>query len=127
MAVVIASNLRKEISGSPLFDGVSFKIERPDRIDFFATRRIKESPRHVLPKPLGMMRISPDQASRALFQQVFRSAFPYARDPSVGLYRNHMVALVKKRIGIWRQIHAHTRDLHLGKRGSGYVLRVQHG
>ena len=28
MAVVIAANLRKEIGGSPLFDGVSFKVER---------------------------------------------------------------------------------------------------
>ena len=32
MAVVIASNLRKEIVGSPLFDGVSFKVERGDRL-----------------------------------------------------------------------------------------------
>src|SRR5688572_20106917 len=32
MAVVIASNLRKEIAGSLLFDGVSFKVERRDRV-----------------------------------------------------------------------------------------------
>jgi ATP-binding cassette, subfamily F, member 3 len=32
MAVVIASNLRKEISGSLLFDGVSFSVERRDRV-----------------------------------------------------------------------------------------------
>src|SRR5256885_11446138 len=32
MAVVIASNLRKEFSGDPLFDGVSFKVERRDRV-----------------------------------------------------------------------------------------------
>src|SRR5690242_523018 len=32
MAVVIASNLRKELSGEPLFDGVSFKVERRDRL-----------------------------------------------------------------------------------------------
>jgi ATP-binding cassette subfamily F protein 3 len=32
MAVLIASSLRKEISGSVLFDGVSFKVERPDRL-----------------------------------------------------------------------------------------------
>lgn len=32
MALVTASNLRKEISGSPLFDGVSFKVERTDRL-----------------------------------------------------------------------------------------------
>ncbi len=32
MAVVIATNLRKELSGDPLFDGVSFKVERRDRI-----------------------------------------------------------------------------------------------
>src|SRR5216117_1828280 len=31
MAVVIASNLRKELSGDALFDGVSFKVERGDR------------------------------------------------------------------------------------------------
>src|SRR5712692_8830647 len=32
MAVVIASNLRKELAGSVLFDGVSFKVERRDRV-----------------------------------------------------------------------------------------------
>src|SRR5438093_12648556 len=32
MAVVIASNLRKEVSGAPLFDGVSCKVERRDRV-----------------------------------------------------------------------------------------------
>ncbi|MDP9284962.1 MAG: ATP-binding cassette domain-containing protein, partial [Actinomycetota bacterium] len=32
MAVVIASSLRKELSGGLLFDGVSFKVERTDRL-----------------------------------------------------------------------------------------------
>jgi ATP-binding cassette, subfamily F, member 3 len=32
VAVLIASNLRKELSGDPLFDGVSFKVERRDRV-----------------------------------------------------------------------------------------------
>jgi ATP-binding cassette subfamily F protein 3 len=32
MAVLIASRLRKEWSGAPLFDGVSFKVERKDRV-----------------------------------------------------------------------------------------------
>src|SRR4051794_28435140 len=32
MAVVIASNLRKELSGNVLFDGVSFSVERRDRV-----------------------------------------------------------------------------------------------
>src|SRR5213075_3384219 len=32
MAVVIASNVRKELAGSVLFDGVSFKVERRDRV-----------------------------------------------------------------------------------------------
>ena len=32
MAVVIASNLRKELAGNLLFDGVSFKVERGDRM-----------------------------------------------------------------------------------------------
>jgi ATP-binding cassette subfamily F protein 3 len=32
VAVVIASNLRKEISGNVLFDGVSFSVERRDRV-----------------------------------------------------------------------------------------------
>src|SRR4030081_1099645 len=32
MAVVIASTLRKEISGNLLFDGVSFSVERRDRV-----------------------------------------------------------------------------------------------
>src|SRR5215218_6656330 len=32
MAVLIASDLRKEFSGSPLFEGVCFKVERRDRV-----------------------------------------------------------------------------------------------
>jgi ATP-binding cassette, subfamily F, member 3 len=32
MAVVIATNLRKEIAGATLFEGVSFKLERRDRV-----------------------------------------------------------------------------------------------
>src|SRR6478736_2062493 len=32
MAVVIASSLRKELSGDVLFDSVSFKVERRDRL-----------------------------------------------------------------------------------------------
>jgi ATP-binding cassette subfamily F protein 3 len=32
MAIVIASNLRKELAGSVLFDGVSFKVERGERL-----------------------------------------------------------------------------------------------
>jgi ATP-binding cassette subfamily F protein 3 len=32
VAVVIASNIRKELSGDPLFQGVSFKVERRDRV-----------------------------------------------------------------------------------------------
>jgi len=32
VAVVIASNLRKELSGAPLFEGVSFKVERRERL-----------------------------------------------------------------------------------------------
>ena len=32
MAVVLASALRKEIAGDPLFDGVGFKVERRDRV-----------------------------------------------------------------------------------------------
>src|ERR671932_2453852 len=32
MAILIASNLRKELNGEPLFDGVSFKLERRDRL-----------------------------------------------------------------------------------------------
>jgi ATP-binding cassette subfamily F protein 3 len=32
VAVLIASGLRKELNGDPLFDGVSFKVERRDRL-----------------------------------------------------------------------------------------------
>src|SRR3954468_20235537 len=32
MAVVIASNLKKELAGAQLFDGVSFKVERRERL-----------------------------------------------------------------------------------------------
>jgi ATP-binding cassette subfamily F protein 3 len=32
MAILIASGLRKELAGTPLFDGVGFKVERSDRL-----------------------------------------------------------------------------------------------
>src|SRR3954467_9560248 len=32
MAVVIANNLKKELAGNLLFDGVSFKVERRERV-----------------------------------------------------------------------------------------------
>ena len=32
MALVIASSLGKDVAGAPLFDGVSFKLERRDRM-----------------------------------------------------------------------------------------------
>jgi ATP-binding cassette subfamily F protein 3 len=32
MAVLIGTNLRKELSGGLLFDGVSFKVERRERM-----------------------------------------------------------------------------------------------
>src|SRR3990172_6041278 len=32
MAVLVASSLRKELAGEPLFDGVSFTLERRDRL-----------------------------------------------------------------------------------------------
>src|SRR5712691_9074775 len=32
VAVLIASGLRKELAGDPLFDGVSLKVERRDRV-----------------------------------------------------------------------------------------------
>src|SRR5438552_8602177 len=32
MAVLITTNLRKELAGSLLFDGVSFKVERRERL-----------------------------------------------------------------------------------------------
>ena len=32
MSVLIASNLRKELSGDPLFDGVSFSVDRGQRL-----------------------------------------------------------------------------------------------
>src|SRR5436189_5416036 len=32
MAVVIANNLKKELAGNLLFDGVSFKVERRERL-----------------------------------------------------------------------------------------------
>ena len=37
MALVIASNLRKELAGDVLFDGVSFKVERRDRVDWLGS------------------------------------------------------------------------------------------
>ena len=44
MAVVIASNLRKELAGDLLFDGVSFKVERRDRHYTWAVAADPEDP-----------------------------------------------------------------------------------
>src|SRR3954453_15094201 len=50
MAILIASNLRKELSGEPLFDGVSFKVERGDRL---APSRGNGAGQTTLPRALG--------------------------------------------------------------------------
>ena len=42
MAILIASNLRKELSGTPLFDGVSFKVERRDRLALAGRERRRQ-------------------------------------------------------------------------------------
>ena len=42
MAIVIASGLRKELSGTPLFDGVSFKVERRDRLALAGRERRRQ-------------------------------------------------------------------------------------
>src|SRR4029077_18935163 len=77
MAVVTAANLRKELAGSLLFEGVSFSVERRDRLALsgpngagkttllrmlvgeseihggdFSSARGTRSPRHPRPPPL---------------------------------------------------------------------------
>ena len=42
MAILIASNLRKELAGTPLFDGVSFKVERRDRLALAGRERRRQ-------------------------------------------------------------------------------------
>jgi ATP-binding cassette subfamily F protein 3 len=46
MAVVIASNLRKEIAGNVLFDGVSFSVERRDRVALSGPNGAGETEKH---------------------------------------------------------------------------------
>src|SRR3954452_25616626 len=49
MAVVIASNIRKELAGSVLFDGVSFSAERRDRVALSGPNRAgKATPLRIL-------------------------------------------------------------------------------
>src|SRR6266700_4243959 len=46
MAVVIASNLRKELAGTLLFDGVSFSVERRDRVALSGPHLAGETEKH---------------------------------------------------------------------------------
>jgi len=92
------------------------QIECAQGIFFFTPRRIEERARHVLPEPLDMLRVLPDQPPRALFQRVDESAFANAGDTGVGFDRHHGIGLVKQRIGRGRRVGAHPRDLHLRQR-----------
>ena len=52
------------------FDVPQRQVERAQRVHLFASRRIEERARHVLPEPLDIVRILPDQPAGALLQQV---------------------------------------------------------
>ena len=62
---------------------------------FSRPARIEEGPVHVLPEPLDVLRIAPDQAAGGLRQHVFRSALADAGDAGVGFDGDHHVALVE--------------------------------
>src|SRR4051794_23832089 len=102
------------------------KIQRSDRINLLAARRIEEGARHILPQPFSEMRIPSDQTPRTLLEQVFRSSLTNSGDSRISFNRNDVIALVEERVGIRRQVDPHPRDFHFRRsRGSGYLGQDQ--
>ncbi len=99
------------------------QIERAEGVHLFASRRIEERARHVLPEPFDVMRILADQPPGALFQRVLGPAFTNAHNAGVGLHRHHHVALIEQRVEIGRRVDAYPGDLHFGHRCSGGSLK----
>ena len=79
-------------------------VERAQRVDLLAARRIEPGDVHLLPDGLDPERVLSDQRSGALFQRVFRAAFANARDAGVGLHGHDHVALVEELVEIRRLI-----------------------
>ena len=93
------------------------QVERAQRVLFLAPGRIEEGARHVLPKPLDILRVLADEPAGALFQHFLGTAFADAGDARVGLDGYHQVALIEERIGRGRCIHANAGDFGFGNRG----------
>src|SRR4051794_1099240 len=77
MAVLIASNLRKELSGEPLFDGVSLKIERRDRLALARANRAGETTLPPAPTRAGSL-----QAGELAWEKGVRIALHDQRPPA---------------------------------------------
>src|ERR1700716_4690579 len=76
--------------------------------------RIKEGPRHVLPETLDGMWVLADQPAGALLQHLLGPTLADSSYSGVRLDGNYQVALIKKRVGIRRQVDANTSNFHLG-------------
>ena len=55
-----------------------------------------------------------------LAQQLHRAHLADASDACIGLDRDDHVTLVEQRVGVWRQVGTHPRDLHFGDGGFGW-------
>ena len=93
------------------------QVERAQGVLLFASRRIEEGARHILPQPLDVVRVLADQPAGALLQHVLGAAFADAGDPGLGLHGHHQVALVEQRIGVGRFVDTDSGDLGFGDRG----------
>ena len=93
------------------------QIESAQRILLLTPRRIEKGARHILPEPLDILRILPDQPPRALVERIGKAAFADPRNARVGLDRDHHVRLIEQRVWPWRRVCAHPRDLHFGQFG----------
>jgi hypothetical protein len=89
------------------------QIQGSKCIHLFASRRVKESPCHVLPEAFNVLWIPSDQAAGALVQHVLRTALANTSNARIRLDGNYHVALIEQRIRVRRRVGADPGYLHL--------------
>ena len=88
------------------------QVQRAESVELFASRRVKISAEHGLPKMVDPRRILADQHTGALLHRIPAAAFADPGDAGVGFHGDDLVTLVEGRIQVTRPVNPDPGDLH---------------